>query len=68
MNFECTTHNNNKTNCRRNRIAQRPPHQQQQERNIYEAQTLEKLKTLVRKNLHLLQKIALGFEVVQPEF
>ena len=39
-------------------FTQQPPHQQQQERNRNEAQISEKWKTLLRKNLHLLQKIA----------
>ena len=39
-------------------FTQRPPHQQQQERNQNEAQISEKWKTLLRQNLHLLQKIA----------
>ena len=33
-------------------IAQRPPHQQQQERNRNKAQILEKWKTLLQQNLH----------------
>ena len=60
--------NNNNNNRRRNRIAQRPSHHQQQPRYQHEAQIPEKWKTLLRQNLHLLRKIALGFKVVQPEF
>ena len=39
-------------------IVQQPSHQQQQERNRNEAQILEKWKTLLQQNLHLLRKIA----------
>ena len=39
-------------------IDQPPPHQQQQQRDQHEAQIPEKWKTLLRKNLCLLRKIA----------
>ena len=39
-------------------ITQRPPHQQQQQRDQHKAETPEKWKTLLRQNLRLLRKIA----------
>ena len=63
-------HNNNNNNNKlldveiKTGIAQPPPHHHQQQRNCKEAQTPEKWKTLLRQNLHLLQKIVLGFKVL----